>query len=106
MPYTENYISQAEKITGEYMSQIFYFALKKTSNREEAEDFTQNVMLEILKSLSRGSNVGDEKAWIWKITRNHYAKWARRKHEFIENSSDELPEDWADSYIRVYSIIL
>ena len=98
MPYTENYISKAEKITGEYMSQIFYFALKKTRSREEAEDFTQNVMLEILKSLSRGSNVGDEKAWVWKIARNHYAKWARRKHEFVENSSEELTEDWADSY--------
>ena len=44
------------------MSQIFYFALKKTSSRNEAEDFAQNVMLEILTSLLRGSIVGDEKA--------------------------------------------
>ncbi|MDD6800609.1 MAG: sigma-70 family RNA polymerase sigma factor [Firmicutes bacterium] len=98
MPDTEKNISRAEKITCEYMSQIFNFALKKTSSRNEAEDFAQNVMLEILTSLLRGSIVGDEKAWVWKITRNHYAKWARRKHELIENSSDELPEERADSY--------
>ena len=101
----EKNISQAEKITGEYMSQIFYFALKKTSRRDEAEDFVQNVMLEILTSLSRGSIVGDEKAWVWKITRNHYAKWARRKRELIENSSDELTEDCADSSLVEEDIV-
>ena len=37
MPDTEKNISRAEKIAGEYMSQIFYFALRKTSSRDEAQ---------------------------------------------------------------------
>lgn len=71
--------TQSERIIEEYMQQVFYFALKKTSSREEAEDLTQTVMLEILTALHKGIFPEDERAWVWKIARNHYSKWAARQ---------------------------
>lgn len=90
-------MTTAERITEEYLSRIFYFALKKTQSRDEAEDFTQNAMLEILTSIARGSKIENENAWVWKIVRNHYARWAKNKRETLEMTDDGLEGDLRDA---------
>ncbi len=75
------------------MQPIFYFMLRKTSDRAEAEDLTQTVFLEILTALQKGIVPEDERAWVWKIARNHYAKWASRRTNDRRNVDvDELRE--------------
>ena len=37
-----------------YMEKIFYFCLKKTSNRLDAEDLTQDIALNIIDGLNKG----------------------------------------------------
>ena len=44
-------MNRSEQIIREYMQPVFYFALRKTSSRTEAEDLTQTVMLEILTAV-------------------------------------------------------
>ncbi|MBO5258533.1 MAG: sigma-70 family RNA polymerase sigma factor, partial [Clostridia bacterium] len=89
--------SIAERILETYMQPVFYFALRKTSDRAEAEDFTQNVLLDVLTAVSRGFTPEDERAWVWKIARNHYAKWAdRRKHVRNTLDIDEVRETVSD----------
>ena len=68
-----------------YMEKIFYFCLKKTGDRYEAEDLTQDIALQILSSLHSGIIPTSFSAWIWQIARNRYSLWAARKHNKNES---------------------
>ncbi len=106
-------MNKYERIIDEYMQQIFYFSLKKTSDQYEAEELTQTIMMEILISLKNGVIPDDERAWIWKIARNHYAKWAalrsKNRHTFgIDDICDSISDNFAidDSLIKNEEITL
>ena len=68
-----------------YMEKLFYFCLKKTGSPMEAEDLTQDISLQIITSLSRGSVPTTFSAWVWKIARNRYSVWAKEKHDRNES---------------------
>lgn len=79
----ENTIPSSKKLILDfkenYMEKIFYFCLKKTSNRFEAEDLTQDISLNIISSLNREIIPMSFSAWVWKIARNRYSAWADKK---------------------------
>jgi len=86
-----------ERIIDEYMQQIFYFALRKTSSRYDAEDLTHTVMTEIFAALERGIVPDNERAWVWRIVRNHYAKWTAYQVRERDNIDiDEMRESISD----------
>ncbi len=68
-----------------YMEKIFYFCLKKTNNKYEAEDLTQEISLNIISGLNKGTKPNNYSAWVWQITRNIYSKWATNKRIKTEN---------------------
>ena len=63
-----------------YMEKLFYFCLKKTGNNIEAEDLTQDIALQIITALNKGTLPTSFSAWIWQIARNRYSVWATEKH--------------------------
>lgn len=67
-------------LTKEYMQKLFYFCLKKTGNRNDAENLASDIMLNILTSLDRGNIPVNFSAWVWQIARNRYSVWAAKKH--------------------------
>ena len=90
-------MNRSEQILENYMQPVFYFALRKTSSREEAEDFTHNVMLDVLTALGNGFSPDNERAWVWKIARNHYAKWAAHRTNVRQTlDADEIRETVSD----------
>ena len=46
-----------------YMEKLFYFCLKKTGNQVEAEDLTQEIALQIIGSLNKGTIPTSFSAW-------------------------------------------
>ena len=70
-----------ETITGTYIRQIFYFALKKTSNEYEADDLTQEIIFEIIKSLKGGVMPDDIKASESGARGLRYRRVVRRDYE-------------------------
>ena len=68
-----------------YMEKLFYFCLKKTGNQTEAEDLTQDIALQIITALNKGTIPTSFSAWIWQIARNRYACWAKEKHNRNES---------------------
>ena len=68
-----------------YMEKLFYFCLKKTGSHIEAEDLTQDVALQIITALNKGTIPTSFSAWVWQIARNRYSVWAKEKH--IRNES-------------------
>ncbi|MDY4897965.1 MAG: sigma-70 family RNA polymerase sigma factor [Eubacteriales bacterium] len=68
-----------------YMEKLFYFCLKKTGNNTEAEDLTQDVALQIITALNKGTIPTSFSAWVWQIARNRYSVWAKEKHNRNES---------------------
>ena len=76
-------------LIGEYLNgyaeKIFYFCLKKTGNAHEAEDLSSEISLCVVAELSRGVVPEMFSAWVWRIARNRYARWAKAKRKYAEN---------------------
>ena len=78
-----------EKIT-EVSKTIFSYCMAKTPTREEAEDLSQEILYELIKS---AENIRDDKAFyafMWGVAGNVYKQWYRKK---IRNNTCELTED-------------
>jgi len=78
-----------DRLTGEfaenYMEKLFYFCLKKTGSHTEAEDLTQDIVLQIITALNKGTIPTSFSAWVWQIARNRYSVWAKEKHSRNES---------------------
>ena len=78
----------SEKLISEfadnYMEKVFYFCLKKTGDRLEAENLVQDIALNIIAALNKGTVPTNFPAWVWRIARNRYCAWADDKHKNAE----------------------
>lgn len=68
-----------------YIEKLFYFCLKKTGSHIEAEDLTQDIALQIITALNKGTIPTSFSAWVWQIARNRYSVWANEKHKRNES---------------------
>ncbi len=75
----------SSEFTENYMEKLFYFCLKKTGSHVEAEDLTQDIALQIITALNKGTIPTSFSAWIWQIARNRYSVWAKAKHNRNES---------------------
>ena len=75
-----------------FRTDLFRFAARRTRNREDAEDITQQTMLQALRGLSgfRGLNL---RAWMFSIARNLVTDRFREQDRAEIVSLDELPEE-------------
>ena len=75
---------------------VFSYCLARTHSKEEAEDLSQDILLEILKS---ACNLRDEKVFynfMWAIANNVYKNWCKKKikhRETFYELDDKLPDD-------------
>ena len=76
-----------KEFTEDYMEKLFYFCLKKTGNNVEAEDLTQDIALQIITALHKGTVPASFSAWVWQIARNRYSVWAKEKHDRNESQA-------------------
>jgi len=82
-----------------YMEQLFYFCLKKTGSRHEAEDLASEIVCIIVSSLQQGTIPDNFPAWVWQIARNRCSRWAKKKRERMDTHTSgdigelDLPDD-------------
>ncbi|MBE6713899.1 MAG: sigma-70 family RNA polymerase sigma factor [Ruminococcaceae bacterium] len=62
-----------------YMEKLFYFCLRKVSDSYEAEDLCSDIMLCVVSALGEGTIPENFSAWVWRIAKNRYARWADAK---------------------------
>ncbi len=77
-----------------YMEKLFYFCLKKTGSHIEAEDLTQDIALQIIMALNKGTIPTSFSAWVWQIARNRYSVWASKKHKRNESVTGSDASDY------------
>ncbi len=72
-------------ILQEHIDKIFAFALKRIGNRQEAEELSQDIVYEILRSAQSLKDVRAFHGWMWTIAKNTWKRWLRkRSHNQIE----------------------
>jgi len=86
-----------EKI-GEVSKTIFSYCMAKTPTREEAEDLSQDILCELLKSAQNIRDEGAFYAFMWGVAGNVYKQWYRKKLRntvsvLTEEMAEELPEE-------------
>ncbi len=78
-----------KEFADEYLEKIFYFCLRKTGSGTEAEDLTQEIALHVIAELNKGTTPASFPAWVWKLARNRYARWADAKRRRSESTMGE-----------------
>ncbi|MCM1989441.1 RNA polymerase sigma factor [Oceanirhabdus seepicola] len=68
---------------------IFSFALKRVSNRYEAEDLSQEIIMNLYKSAHGLKDLNKFHGWMWAISRNVFKAYLRKN---IRNNNLELSE--------------
>ena len=71
----------------DFLEKVFYFCIKKTGNITEAEDLSSDISLSVFTQLEKGNLPDAFDAWVWKIARNRYSRWAKLKHERSDSVS-------------------
>ena len=82
-------------IYDEYYSKIYNWSLKKTNNKEDAEDLTNSIFLAIFEYLGTNVKIDKIENLIWKIAHNI---WCTRAKQYIKEKNNTTFEDYQTSY--------
>lgn len=74
-----------DKIFDEYYFKIYYWALKKTNNKEDAEDLTNSIFVAIFEYFNENIDVKKIDNLIWKIAHNI---WCTRAKKYIKEKNN------------------
>ena len=73
-----------DKIYDEYYYKIYNWAIKKTNNKEDAEDLTNSVFLSIFEYFNKNINIEKIENLIWKIA---YNLWCTKAKKYIKEKN-------------------
>ncbi|MGM0881418.1 MAG: RNA polymerase sigma factor [Bacillota bacterium] len=71
--------NETAEVIRNYIKPIFGFALNRTKQRMEAEDLAQEILLQLLKSISSGANIQNLEAYVWTIARYTWVNWLKKR---------------------------
>lgn len=74
-----------DEVYDKYYEKIYYWALKKTNNKEDAEDLTNNIFVAIFEYFNENVQINKLDNLIWKITSNI---WCTRARIYIKEKSN------------------
>lgn len=74
-----------DKIFDEYYFKIYYWALKKTNNKEDAEDLTNSIFVAVFEYFNKNMNIKKIENLIWKIAHNI---WSTRTKKYIKEKNN------------------
>ena len=82
-----------------YFNNIYYWALKKTNNKEDAEDLTNNVFLAIFEYFNKNIDIEKLDNLIWKIAHNI---WYLKAKSYIKEKNNVSLDEVNTSYNEKY----
>ncbi len=85
-----------DKIYDKYYFKLYLWAIKKTNNKEDAEDLVNNIFLSIFEYLNKNINVEKLENLIWKVA---YNLWCTKAKTYIREKNNIIYEDiYSKSY--------
>ena len=82
-----------DKIFDEYYDKIYYWSIKKTNNKEDAEDLTNSIFVAIFEYFNEDINISKLDNLIWKIAHNI---WSARAKRYIKEKNNVSYEETYD----------
>ncbi|MCL2517884.1 MAG: sigma-70 family RNA polymerase sigma factor [Oscillospiraceae bacterium] len=79
----------SDKLITDAAKTLFSYCRARTNSKEEAEDLSQEILLELLKTRE---NLRDDKAFygfMWAVAGNVYKYWCKKRKKIIECELDE-----------------
>ena len=76
----------------QYIDKLFFYCLKKTGNRYDAEELSSQIVLEVLLAIKKNIQIENMEAYIFTVANNQYNRYMKNKinkkeHEtYIDNS--------------------
>ena len=61
------------------MDKVFFYCIKRCNNRIDAEDLSQDILLDIMININKGIKIENFDYYIWQICKNHYSKYVADK---------------------------
>ena len=75
----------------ENADKIFFYCVKRCNSRSDAEDLSQDILLDILVNINKGIEIKNFDYYIWKVCKNHFSKYIINK--VIERDTINYYED-------------
>lgn len=75
-----------------YKNAIFLYLYRSTLNQHIAEDLTQDTFLKAFQSLSSFRGESSLNTWLFKIARNTYINYSRKKQNIMEFQLDMIDQ--------------
>lgn len=69
----------------EQMDKVFFYCVKRCNSKIDAEDLSQDILLDIIVNINKGIKIENFDYYIWQICKNHYSKYIARKVKDREN---------------------
>lgn len=69
----------------EFLRSLYAFSYNRTDNTYDAEDLTSEIILQILKSGKRNSDIQNPEGFIWVIARRTYADYCEKRKRYNGN---------------------
>ena len=60
------------------MDKVFFYCIKRCNSRIDAEDLSQDILLDIMININKGIKIENFDYYIWQICKNHYSKYVAR----------------------------
>ena len=67
------------------MDKVFFYCIKRCNNRIDAEDLSQDILLDIMININKRIKIENFDYYIWQICKNHYSKYVAIKVKDREN---------------------
>lgn len=71
-----------EDIIQKYYDDIYRWSFAKTRNRFDAEDLTQEIIYQIVKTFSKDTLIASPEKYLWKIA---YYTWCNKAKDYVKN---------------------
>lgn len=75
---------------------VFFYCIKRCDNRIDAEDLSQEILLEVLMNIHKGILIQNFDFYLWKICKNHYQQYVTRKIK--EKNTIQYRDEIYESY--------
>src|SRR5438045_8535829 len=98
-----------EEVFQDYAPRIYTLALRMLGNEADAEDVTQDVLLQVVRKLDTFRGESQIATWLHRVTVNaalaHREKRAnRQKHEASEKADDQLPMSGPSGSVKRWNV--
>ena len=87
----------------EYLAKILGFCYQKVNTREDAEDLSSVIAIEVLKAINSGKKIENLGAFVWSVSNHTFFKWLRSKKYGTTAYLDEMfasSDNTEDNYIH------